>query len=108
MYLKTFTVVVFLCLLGSQCLAAEISEAFGYGLGEKLNEEDVITRRDGIGPHDISPKKKARTVKKVQAYTTPDENLIFMIDGINTFVSMGDCLRKLQTTLPPRGASVRC
>ncbi|MBI5556747.1 MAG: hypothetical protein HY885_03855 [Deltaproteobacteria bacterium] len=79
------------CLFFSQCAAGEIIEAFGYLLGARLAAEDVITRREGIGPHDILPKKKARTVKNVQAYTTPESNVIFAIDGLNSFSSMAAC-----------------
>ena len=81
-----------LILASSTCHAKEITEAFGYTLGAQLAPEDIITKRSGIGPHDIIPKKKARTVKKVQAYTIPGDDVIFSVDGKNYFGSMSDCL----------------
>lgn len=80
-------------LASTTCHAGEITEAFGYILGAHLSQADIITKRSGIGPHDIIPKKKAGTVKIVQAYTTPGENLIFSVDGKNYFGSMHDCSR---------------
>ena len=91
--MKTITALLtffFLCSL--PCQAAEIKEAFGYILGDKLSSEDIINKRTGIGPHDVIAKKKARTVKIVQAYTSED-NRIFTIDGINTFTTMDQCSR---------------
>ncbi|MCB2183954.1 MAG: hypothetical protein KQH63_18155 [Desulfobulbaceae bacterium] len=80
-------------LLCVNCHAEEITEAFGYTLGEVLVEKDIVTFRSPMGPHDIIPKKKARTVRKVQAYTTPENSRIFMINGINNFPTMDGCLR---------------
>ncbi len=89
--LNIFFLILFSCLLfASTSHAREITEAFGYNLGSKLSEKDITTKRGGIGPHDIIPKKKAGTVKIVQAYTTPDGH-IFSVDGKNFFQSMADC-----------------
>lgn len=70
----------------------EIIGAFGYALGTPLAPEDILVRRGVNGPHDVIAKEKTRTVKKVQAYTTAD-NLIYAIDGINTFNTMDSCNR---------------
>lgn len=87
-------VIFFVWILASNiCHAGEITEAFGYTLGTQLSPADIITKRSGIGPHDIIAKKKSGTVKIVQAYTTPDDDLIFSVDGKNYFQSMDDCSR---------------
>ena len=46
-----------------------------------------------MGPHDIIPKKKAGTVKTVQAYIAPGTNSIFALDGINSFPTMEQCTK---------------
>ncbi len=81
------------CLLATGGYAAEITGAFGYTFGEELVEQDILTRRQGMGPHDIVPKKKAGTVKTVQAYIAPKTNTIFALEGINTFPTMEQCTK---------------
>lgn len=80
-------------LFPSTVMAAEITGAFGYAFGESLTEKDIITRRQGMGPHDIIPKKKAGTVKTVQAYVAPGTHSIFALDGINSFTTMEQCTK---------------
>lgn len=86
-----FACIASLLAVGAQ--AADITGAFGYEFGESLVEKDIITRRQGMGPHDIIPKKKAGTVKTVQAYIAPETNSIFALDGINSFPTMAQCTK---------------
>lgn len=81
------------CLLTTGVYGAEITGAFGYLFGEELVEQDILTRRQGMGPHDIVPKKKAGTVKTVQAYIAPKTNTIFALEGVNTFPTMEQCTK---------------
>lgn len=82
-----------ICFLATASHAAEISGAFGYSFGEKLLDKDVLKRGSGMGPHDIIPKKKAGTVKGVQAYIAPETDEIFALEGINTFPTMQECTK---------------
>lgn len=86
-----FACIVSMLAVGAQ--AKEITGAFGYEFGESLVEKDIITKRQGMGPHDIIPKKKAGTVKAVQAYISPKTNTIFALDGINSFPTMAQCTK---------------
>lgn len=79
--------------LPSNCFAAEITEAYGYTFGEALAEADIITKGEGIGPHVVAAKKKARTVQSVQVYTTLSQQLIFSIEGLISFRTIDDCTR---------------
>jgi len=88
--------IIFTCIinmLAAGVQAKDITGAFGYEFGESLVEKDIIIKRQGMGPHDIIPKKKAGTVKVVQAYISPKTNAIFALDGINSFPTMAQCTK---------------
>ena len=93
LFVKSTIFACIACLLAVGTQAADITGAFGYEFGESLAEKDIITRRKGMGPHDIIPKKKAGTVKTVHAYISPKTNSIFALDGINSFPTMAQCTK---------------
>lgn len=91
LFVKSTLIACIACLLAIGAQAADITGAFGYKFGESLAEKDILTRRPGMGPHDIIPKKKAGTVKTVHAYISPKTNSIVALDGINSFPTMAQC-----------------
>ena len=93
LFVKSIIFACIACLLAAGVQAADITGAFGYEFGESLAEKDIISRRQGMGPHDIIPKKKAGTVKTVHAYIAPKTNAIFALDGINSFPTMAQCTK---------------
>lgn len=89
--MKICSLLFLLTLFAGTSHGAEITDAYGYLLGQKLNPQDIIVKRPGMGPHDVIAKEKARAVKKVQVYAAPDTSLVFSITGLNSFQTMDEC-----------------